>query len=272
MSQPTKFPEELVYPVEKIPAWEVNPGFNTNSYNSHVVVVTTPTGKLKVNDCSKDYQLIRNSALIDPIIDGLAPNHKVLVTGSAWNNAVFSINISVGRALDEKVVVDKLYPMISILNSYNGKIKCTTRLGIMRGVCTNGLMLPESSDIKFLQFSHTPSNEEHIAIGRILEVFGEFLEHAGDIAEVYDDLKVSPVSDVVSRVEEVIENTAFPNKFKEDVIDRINLEMSTFKFKQTDWLVYNGFNYQLNHHEEMVWDPKKRVKVDQDILTYLLEN
>jgi hypothetical protein len=268
-----EIPQNLLYPVYKVASEELQPGILTNSYNSHAIVVETPGGKLKVNDCSSEYSLIRNNAIIEPIVEGLiSRGHKIQVQGIAWNNAVFSFNIIAGLGPNEKVVVDKLYPSINTLNSYNGKIRCTSRLNIFRGLCENGLMLPEESMARFLEFSHTPSNEEHIAVGKILQLFEEFLLHADAIAEVYDDLKVSPVSNVEARVEEVIENTKFPKKFQEDVLDRINLEATKFHLKQTDWLVYNGFNYQLNHHEELVWDPKKRVVADQEILAYLLAN
>lgn len=273
MNKSIEIPPSLIYPVYKVAAEEINPGILTNSYNSHAIVVDTPGGKLKVNDCSNEYQLIRNNAIIEPIVDGLiAAGHKVLVKGIAWNNAVFSIDIIVNRALNEKVVVDKLYPSISTLNSYNGKIRCTSRLNIHRGFCENGLTIPVEGMARFLEFSHTPSNEEHIAVGKILSLFEEFLAQAGEIAEVYDDLKTSPVSNLEARVDEVIDNTKFPAKFKEEVMDRANMEAARLATRMTDWLVYNGFNFQLNHHEELVWDPKKRMVADQEILSYLLNN
>jgi hypothetical protein len=265
-----KIPENLIYPVRKVPTEEITPGIITNSYNSHAVVVETPQGLLKVNDCSKDYQLIRNEAIIRPIIEDLGKRHKIFIQGLSWHDAVFNISIAVDKELG-KVEVDKLYPMIRLLNSYNGKIRAVIDMGIWRGVCTNGLTVPEGFN-EFREYSHTPSNEEHLAVGQILETFERFLEHTDDVLDVYDDLKSSPVSNISFRVEEVIENTNFPAKFGEDVADRINFEAAKFHLRQTDWLVYNGFNFQLNHHEELVWDPKKRAKADREILTYLLEN
>lgn len=269
MSTNLTIPEHLVYPVWK---QESPGGFMTNSYNSHTVVVETPIGKKIVNNCSSEYTLIPNSAIISPLIKGLSDQMDVQVRGIAWKDAVFSYQIIAGKPQNEngKYKKDSLYPEIQILNSYNGKIRCSIRMGMFRVVCENGLSIPENFS-QFSEFSHTPANEEDIAVDIILNKFFQFLEIHHEVRGVYDDLKFMPVRNLDMRVEEVIENTNFPAKFQDQVMDRLSLELSQ-GYKSTDWLVFNGFNYNLNHLEELNWDPAKKVKVDREILHFLLNS
>lgn len=267
MSATVKIPEGLIYPVVKAP-FPLELG-STNSYNSHLIVVDHPDGALVVNNCSRDYQLIRNSAILNPLISGLKDVGPVSVKGLSWKNAVFSIQVIVGKLLQPngKAIKDSLHPEIQILNSYNGKIRCSIRMGMYRVICENGLSIPESF-AQWSEFSHTPMNEEDLAVSKILAKFEAFLSISDDVAKVYDDLKFMPVYNLENRVDEVIENTKFPAKLKEDVMDRITFERAQ-GIKSTDWLVFNGFNYQLNHHEDLNWDPSKKTKTDQAILEFL---
>lgn len=267
MKESIKIPPELVYPVRKI---EAPGGYRTNSYNSHAIIVDTPSGGLKVNDCSDEYRLIRNSAILNPLIEGLSKDHKIHVSGRSWNDAVFNMRVAVetGPGI---TIVDKLYPMIDILNSYNGRIQCNVNMGVFRGFCANGMVVPTEMQL-VKNFSHTPSNEEELAVKKILQMFEGFCTNFGEVSESYDDLKISRVFNLQRRVDEVIEATNFPSKFAEEVMDRVNLEMAALNSKCNDWLVYNAFNYQLNHNDEMVWEPKKKNKADQEVLDFLLAN
>lgn len=266
MNSSIKVPENLIYPVRKIEM----PFGKTNSYCSHAIVVDAPEGSIMVNTCSDEYRLIRNSAIINPLIAGLKDKHNLHVSGYSWNNAVFNIRIAAetGPGITQ---VDKLYPMLDIMNSYNGKIRCIVNLSIMRGFCANGMVVPTEMQ-QYRDFSHTPANEEELAVKKILAMFEAYLEDFGDISECYDDLKVSRVFNIQRRVEEVIEATKFPAKLAEEVMDRMQFEMAQLNVKANDWLLYNAFNYQLNHNEEMNWDPKKKNNADQEILEFLLNN
>ncbi len=266
-------PEVLMRPAYKVGVQDLIPGYTTNSYNSHRVIVDLPEGEKRVvNDCSADYQLIRNSAILNPIIAGLKDVGPVTVKGLSWKDAVFSMQVIVGKLLQPngKAVKDSLYPELQILNSYNGKIRCSIRMGMFRVICENGAAIPEDFG-QYAEFSHTPMNEEDLAVNKILKHFEAFLGIADKVAGVYDDLKFMPVMNLENRVDEVIENTKFPAKLKDDVMDRITFERAQ-GYKSTDWLVFNGFNFQLNHQEELAWDPAKKVKVDRDILMYLLNS
>jgi hypothetical protein len=263
-------PSNLIYPVRKVGHDVLMPGYETNSYNSSAIVVDLPTGGMKVvNNNSADYQLIRNSAILNPLIAGLSDIGPITVKGQSWKDAVFSMQVVVGKLLQPngKAVKDSLHPELQILNSYNGKIRCSIRMGMFRVVCENGLSVPEEF-MQWAEFSHTPMNEEDLAVAKILKHFEAFLGISDQVAGVYDDLKFMPVVNLENRVDEVIENTKFPVKLKEDVMDRIMFERAQ-GFKSTDWLVFNGFNYQLNHHEDLNWDPAKKVKTDHAILSFL---
>ena len=71
-------------------------------------------------------------------------------------------------------------------------------------------------------------------------------------------------------ITEVIENTKFPTRQGESVLERINEEHSQLGGSMNRWLVYNGFNYQLNHNTDIGTADHKKDRIDEQVLDYLL--
>ena len=113
---------------------------------------------------------------------------------------------------------------------------------------------------------------EEISFEKVLQMASEFLAETADITEVYRELQDQEISDWMQRIEEVVEETTFPVSLQEDVTDRMGTELELFtEVKPNDWLIYNAFNYQLNHNGELKAKQGKKDKVDQEVLAYLLK-
>ena len=122
-----------------------------------------------------------------------------------------------------------------------------------------------------MKMMHTPAIGEEVSFEGIMEMTSMFLAELGEHTEVYKELADQEVRNPELRVEEIIEETSFPTTLHEDVLYRLNEEKEQLRLPEfTDWLVYNAFNYQLNHNEELKAKESKREKMDQEVLTYLL--
>ena len=57
-----------------------------------------------------------------------------------------------------------------------------------------------------------------------------------------------------------------------EAADKAEEEAKLLKSPVTDWLIYNAFNYQLNHNEKIGFFEEYKEVVDQKILEFMLEN
>lgn len=260
-------------PVEKVLLTDLLPGFKTNSYNSHLIIVD---GNRIVNSCSDRYTLLPNRDIIEPLMDLLKanlPDGDIKLTSKVYQDAIFNFHLTINShpiEMGKKYNMDTLYPSITIDNSYNGKRKLSYLFSIMRKVCTNGMMIPVEL-FPAATFMHTPEEGE-IATSKVMELFTTFMENLGIFIEPFEELRATPVFNIHHRVDEVIEATKFPVSLRDDVIERISLERHQLNLPLTQWVVYNGFNYLLNHSENIEMAPYKRQRIDSEIQLFLLEN
>lgn len=266
------FPE-LFYPVRKVRADELVPGILTNSYNSHKIVADTPQGLKELNSCSDIYHLLTNEEIIMPIWDTLNQYYPMELKAQVYQDSVFKYDFIIKNpeSMGEYLVKDMVFPTLSIDNSYNGKKKLTATLSIMRLVCTNGMMVPETL-FPGEKFMHTPAIGEGLALDTVMKMVEHFLEEIPHFLEPFNDLRTIPVRGITARVDEVIEATKFPVGQRDAVIDRIHREMNEYGLPKTDWLIYNGFNFNLNHNQEIELPPYRKSAMDSEIQLFLLEN
>ena len=173
---------------------------------------------------------------------------------------------------------DNIVPKLRINNSYDGRVKYAFNLGFYRLICSNGMVIPlegfEDKNID-IKMRHTPALGEYLDTDEIFDMVQTFKSGMKTFAGPYKELQKRKVTSINDRVMEVIENTKFPTRRAEDVIDSITSEMQKLHIGAAglnDWLVYNGLNYQLNHSTDIQMDSHKKEALDQQVLTYLLEN
>lgn len=267
-----QFPE-LFYPVRKVRSEDLVPGILTNSYNSHKVIVETPIGIKEVNSCSDIYRVIPNHDIIMPLWEEISSLYPVKLVPRVYQDAVFKYDFVIDLSIDmgKRYEKDMIFPSLSIDNSYNGRRKLGATMAIMRMVCTNGMMIPEEL-FPGETFMHTPTNGEGLAIEKVMAMVAHFVDKLGEFVEPFSELRAMPVHNIINKVDEVIEATKFPIGQREAVLERIEFEMQSLNLPKTDWLVYNGFNFQLNHNPDIEMPPYKKAKIDSDIQLFLLNN
>ena len=266
---------KLLYPVEKVSLANLLTDYSFNPQQAFAIVVDTPKGKKIVNTCSKQYHLVPNREIIEPLVESLEGyNIDFNVTNS--KDSRFSLDVLLH---DIQVTVGKKDPIIAKLrmyNSYDGRLKFQFHMGFFRLICSNGMVVPlegfEDKNI-LLKMRHMPSLGNYVEKNAIIDMVENFKQYAKDFTQPLIELNKSKVGNIEERVKAVIENTKFPSRKVEDVMERIEIEMGELKTDiATDWLIYNGFNYQLNHNSEIKTEAAKKEKIDQQVISYLLKH
>lgn len=263
---------DIYFPVEKVLVEDIMPGYEHPSGINHAIVVTLPDGvKRVVQYCSALYYLVPNQSIIPAFEHEISRFFKVEKTIKMNRWARFFIDF----VLKDKAVVmnsgDTVFPRIQLINSYDGSIRYHFMAGYYRLICSNGLMVP-AGFVKEISSMHTPKLGEETSFEKVMQMASEFLAETVEITEVYKELQDQLTPDWMMRIEEVVEETTFPVSLQEDVTDRMGTELELFtEVKPNDWLVYNAFNYQLNHNEELKAKQSKKDGMDQEVLGYLLK-
>ena len=262
---------EIYFPVEKIPNPELEHGVELPSGLQYAVQVTKPDGvKRIVNYCSEIYHLVPNDTVIPLFLDTISKYYKVetQVKINQWSRFFVDFILkdkgtNIGKG-------DPIFPKIRVINSYDGSIKYQYMNQFWRKICANGMMGWTGGNTH-LKMMHTPAIGEEVSFEGVMEMTSKFLAELGEHTEVFKELADQVVRNPELRVEEIIEETSFPTTLHEDVLYRLGQEKEQLNLQYTtDWLVYNAFNYQLNHNEDFKAKESKREKMDHEVLTYLL--
>jgi hypothetical protein len=263
----------LFYPVRKVRSDELVPGIATNSYNEYKVVVETPKGLKEVNSCSDVYRVFSNEEILLSLLPEISRICPVKLVPKIYQDAIFKIDLVMDRTITMggRVEMDEIFPSFTFYNSYNGKIKLSGNVSCMRLICTNGMMAPVS-EFSSETYMHTANNGEGLAISEMMNTVQTFLDNLEEIIEPFRELRAMPVYNLTERVDEIIEETKFPITQRDAVLDRIQYEMAELGFPKTDWLVYNGFNFQLNHNTDINMAPHKKSQMDSQIQNFILTN
>lgn len=265
---------QLYFPVEKVALSQITKGvFETPSGMTHAIVATKPDGQKRLlTYCSNKYTLLKNEDIFIPLLNEVQKNFNIKVKARMDNYSKFFVDIILqGTKLGfGPKKNDDIVPKIRIYNSYDKSLIYRHRGGMHRLVCTNGLTLP-IEELSQQRSLHTPSLNKVMRDAKSLMETLEILQNNyEELCDTYFEIYDQSVGDIELRVEEVVENTKFPIHFTGEVIERIMQERNTLGLKNfNDWLVYNGFNYSLNHNEDMPLTQDKREKLDETILDYL---
>jgi len=262
---------EIYFPVEKIPNPSLDDGVELPSGLQFAIQITKPDGEKRiVSYCSEIYHLVPNEQVVPLFLETISKYYKVETAVKVGHWARFfidfvlrdkGINISKG---------DPVFPAIRVINSYDGSIKYQYANRFWREICTNGMGVWSGGNISMKKM-HTPAIGEETSFEGVMEMASKFLAELGEHAEVYKELAASEISNPISRIEDIIEETSFPVTQSENVLYRLEEERNMLNMSYvTDWLIYNAFNYQLNHNEELKAKESKKEKMDEEVLTYLL--
>jgi hypothetical protein len=266
--------KSLLKPVRKVAMAELLPGVKFVPQSAFGILVKDGENETLVNTCAKGYNLVPNRDIIKPLLETFEGHNLEFVTSTKLGSR-FSLDVIFKDIEHELPNGDKLNAKLKMFNSYDGRWKYQFHMGFFRMICSNGMVIPlEGFKDKntSLKMRHTPSLAEHVDKARIVDMLGLFKENTKEFTKPYLNLQKQKVSNIEERVQEVINETRFPSRKIEAVIDRVAFEMEELKTdKANDWLIYNGFNFQLNHNAEIKTDAFKKEKIDQQVLTFLLK-
>jgi hypothetical protein len=260
----------LYQPVEKVLMEELLPEFQHLSGQKHAMVLTLPNGKKEiVNYCSDDYYLVQNKDIIPAFIEEISKFFKVETSIKVRNDTRFYVDFHLKQKEFTMFKGDIIYPAIRYVNSIDGSVKYHWEMLFWRQICSNGLKGFVNWDS--VKNMHTPGLENITDFTKVMEMTSLFLAEADEHFENYRFLQSQNVKKPALRIEEVLDETDFPKSLEEDVLYRLETESQQLGISQiTDWLVYNAFNYQLNHAEEYKAREEKKAKIDAQVFQYLL--
>lgn len=260
----------LYFPVEKVENPEIANGVELPSGLQYAVKVTKPDGGIRtVNYCSELYHLVPNEEVIPLFLDEISRYYQVDVSYRVSGWSKFFIDFIIKDQAVEIMKRDNIYPKLRVINSYDGSVRYQYIAGIWRQICGNGMGVWDSKTR--LTKMHTPAIGEEVSFSKVMELVSQFILNIDEHTEVYQELNGSEVDDPAARIEEVIEETKFPTSLHEDVLFRLEEEKAQLNVSQiSDWLIYNAFNYQLNHNEDLKAKENKKETMDQEVLQFLL--
>ena len=260
----------LYLPVEKVPMGDLLPGYQHLSGLLYAMVVTLASGEQKiVNYCSEDYFLVENKTILPPFIKEVSKFFNVESYAKSRYGTRFYVDILLKQKELTMFKDDIIYPAIRYVNSYDGSVKYHWEMLFFRQICKNGLKGFVNWDS--VTKMHTPGLENLTDFSKVMEMTSLFLAEADTHFENYRYLQDQKVRRPGLRIEEVIDETDFPSSLQEDVAYRLEEETKEFGISQvTDWLIYNAFNYQLNHAAEYKAKEEKKAKIDSQVFQYLL--
>lgn len=263
--------QELYVPVEVIPNPDIDKGIEVPSGLKNVVRVTKPDGTQRtVNYCSDIYHLVKNEDVVVPFQQAISKYYEVEPSFRIRDWSKFYVDFIIKNKSVSIMKGDDLQTRIRMINSYDGSAKYQFYVSFWRKVCANGMMgwVDAGHRVKKM---HTPAIGKEVEFGSILEMTSLFIADMSDNSELYKELTDHELTRPYERIEEVIEETSFPTSLAEDVVERFEKEKDILSVKvANDWLVYNAFNYQLNHNQDVQTKEQKRDKIDVEVLDHLI--
>lgn len=261
--------DELLFPVEKL-SIEERFGINSISGKTHCVITNRGTEKERlVNVCSEGYNLKSLKEVLMPVENELSKYFEFSANYVSTEDCRFFIDYTLKPQF--KVGTnryDNMHPQVRLVHSYSGDLRYHLEFRFLRQVCSNGLHAYVGSGAG--KRKHTSGLED--AMDENIHHMNEFIQEAEKYVKKYEVLYDSPVEKLEDRIMQVIEATAFPKTYADVVAERARFETLAFGIASTDWLVYNAFNYQLNHNENLKMQPQNRSKVDLEVLEFLMKN
>ena len=270
--------ENIMFPVEVRPV---------QSYFGHEVafgqqlstVVLAPSlneGRGKVlNLAGSAYAVERNEDFFGRLIEQTRSNFgdNLTIKVRAEDDRRFWVSLlledhafAVGQATSKK---DFLTPSIEMQNSYDGSLCRRTALGYWRQVCTNGLMAFSSVtfDDSTRHTKHMPKLD--LSGGAFQDAF-HALTKGGELSTLTDRrLFQHEIEAIIEDLKADKTSTAFPKRLIDDVQERMLTECEQLGVEPTAWLLYNGFNFMLNHSEKIGLRTDVKEVIDRKVLSLI---
>lgn len=263
----------IFFPVHKEDNSNLFKGYTFAPRISHsIVCYPEDGGKHIVNSCSKDYGLVNNRTLLEPLITHLEKNHTVeptFISHHGYSKFYLDLTIKDETFKFEK---DHIFAKIRVNNSYDGRVKFGLEFGFYRVACKNGLTALIEGSSHNMKLRHTMSSTAGID-EKALDHLEEFLGNAPQIVKNYKVLntKAWKIERAQELMEQILEETKFPKKSLEIATERLRYE-NGIGYPINPWLIYNAMNYALYNSPNSRMLTHKRDKVDAQVLHHIVNS
>jgi len=236
--------------------------------SEYAIKVKTDEGEKIVNFCSKNYQLVKNNEIFPRIEDTLSRHFIFQKKYRHVNHSIFWADYAIeGSDFTVGNSRDVVKPVIRILHSYDGSVSFRAKMGFYRQICSNGLWgYKYDTDINL---KHSIGNFDKI-MNDTIKGLDDFIKNAKNYIGSFDELAKHRIPDPERYIELLVNSTRFPSRQMQAVIERAYTEQQTHDLEMSKWLIYNAFNYQLNHNKDFTNDELYRMQIDAQLLQLTL--
>ena len=227
--------------------------------------VYLPEQNKVVQFCGRSYQLVHNRELILPVYEKMKSifgETGFKTEARSYDDKRFYVRFILEDSLHTILGKDTICPEVVIRNSYDGTVKQMVGIGYIRQICANGLMAFTSDVTVSLKHS------KKFGVANLDPIFKklEKMEIQLDQFKKLSNRIVTPKE--LEKIKEEIRSKAdikYPKKMIESAGLRAQIESLELNTHLSAWLIYNGFNYSLNHKETKLL-PEEASRIDHRVL------
>lgn len=158
-------------------------------------------------------------------------------------------------------VGDIIETVITFKNSYDGHMKLSASIGFNRLVCSNGMTAYElNNNIQILKHSKNSSEFDFSEIRTSLSAMDVQINKYKKLQERF--LTYREITEFIEQVGKSKEREAFPKGLLKEVFPIVERESSLLNSAPNAWLLYNAFNFHINHNNKIGLDLKSKEKMD----------
>lgn len=274
--------KQLFKEVKKVHGKEIMPGFKFPTGIDHAVI---DEYKNVLGYCTEGYSLVENKKVLLPIEEKLkAGKVEYIRQVQIVTDSQFFVTYLLKSKNTKKL--GELYPRLTIMNSYDGKVKFRHEFGWFRLVCTNGLTRPHGeTNVQVNKHSSDLTEASLMFLIRdILKDTTNFLDEAKRDLARYELLNSKKVT--AKLVAEVAKQMKLSDKLADVATQRFNFETGAGKeaFSYVDlegklrsglvadptlFTLYNAINYAI--YNENTKEPLENKQKKDSALLELVE-
>lgn len=186
------------------------------------------------------YIIVENREVLQPLTEVLCEKNKNMrVEVINIDNEYFSVNFY--EVEPDKIKNEYLTPVVTFVNSYNGKVKARATAGLLR-VMPNGERMFLNTGSVFFEYKHHADSGRfmhQIITKQVDEMMNEFSTVQKKIEKLKKfDVPVSGISNFMLEI--MPDSKKFPKEAINLAVEHVGMELELFEQKPNLWLVYTA--------------------------------
>ncbi len=264
--------DNILFSVEQVPVKEAGNLLNCKLSGQYHSVIYSPALDTILNFTGSQYQLTSNEELVMPIhekLEDVFGSNGFTTQCYNEDNRRFNIQFILNERDLKLADKDSLKTMIEVQNSYDGTIMQSIGISYWRQICSNGMMGWKRDTMIARRHSVKELQEQFDVVMKKLDNIDVQLRKFQTLTDRTVTRK--ELDGIMERIREQKNREAFPKRIIEEVPAKIYQEAHALDREPNAWLVYNGFNYFLNHDERINAGMDTIEAIDRRVLTTIHE-